>query len=92
MTPLLALTGTEQTMWTIVLALGVVVLAVVVVLLTWLYRTVERIDVGVRAVWESATRVAGNTATTWQLTETVRALEELADEFRRHGELLEGHR
>lgn len=77
------------TLWSILLGVGVVVLAVVVVLLLVLYRVVVDIDEGVQSVWQAATKVAANTATTWQLRETAAALSAVKDEALRHAELLE---
>lgn len=80
------------TLWSILLGVGVVVLAAVVVLLLVLYRIVVDIDQGVQEVWRAATKVAANTATTWQLRETAAALSAIRDEALRHAELLEGTR
>lgn len=85
----LALVAEYQTFWWIALGTGAVVLVVVIALLTILLRTVQRIDDGVREVWETATRLASNTATTWQLRETAGALEEIKAEALRHDELLQ---
>lgn len=86
---LLALVAEYQTFWWIALGTGAVVLVVVIALLTILLRTVQRIDEGVREVWETATRLASNTATTWQLRETAGALQEIKAEALRHDELLQ---
>lgn len=80
------------TLWSILLGVGVVVLAAVVVLLLVLYRIVVEIDEGVQVVWRTATQVAANTATTWQLRETAAALSAVKEEALRHAELLEGAR
>ena len=85
----LALVAEYQTFWWIALGTGAVVLVVVIALLTMLLRTVQRIDDGVREVWETATRLASNTATTWQLRVTAGALEEIKAEALRHDELLQ---
>jgi hypothetical protein len=89
-TLVLALTSGERTLWTVLLVVGVVVLAVVVVLLQALYRAVVDVDEGAQGVWSSATRLARNTATTWQLGRTAGALEAVEEEARRHDALLEG--
>lgn len=89
---LFALVAEYQTFWLVALGTGGVVLVVVVALLTILLRTVQQIDEGVREVWEAATRLASNTATTWQLRETAVALEEIKAEALRHDELLESKR
>lgn len=91
-TLVLALTSGERTMWTILLVVGVVILAVVVLLLQRLYTEVVRVDEGAKGVWASATRLARNTATTWQLGRTAEALEAVSEEARRHAELLEVER
>lgn len=91
LTPL-ALTPTYETFWLISLGIGAVVLVVVIALLTLLLKLVRDIDVGVREVWETATRLASNTATTWQLRETAKRLDELAEEAAHHDELLESKR
>lgn len=83
------LTDEVVTLWSILLGVGVVVLAVVVVLLLVLHRIVVDIDEGVQLVWRTATKVAANTATTWQLRETAAALSAVKDEALRHADLLE---
>lgn len=85
----LALTAEEADLWAILLVVGVVVLLAVAVLLHVLLRLVVKIDEGVAEVWQAATRVAGNTATTWQLGVTGDALEAIRDEAVRHDALLE---
>jgi hypothetical protein len=85
----LALTTEEADLWTILLVVGVVVLIAVAVLLHVLLRLVAKIDDGVAEVWQSATLVAGNTATTWQLGVTGDALEAIRDEAVRHDAMLE---
>jgi hypothetical protein len=74
------------------LALGIalfVVVPVVVVLLHRLLRTVGRVERSVIALWNTATTVARNTATTWQLGGTGDALDALKAEALRHDALLE---
>ncbi|HEX2028014.1 MAG TPA: hypothetical protein VHF25_08455 [Nitriliruptorales bacterium] len=85
---LLALATEFQTFWWVALGMGLVVVIVVIALLTLLLRIVQGIDTGVREVWETATRLASNTATTLQLHETGAALKELREEAQRHDELL----
>lgn len=73
------------------LALGIalfVVVPVVVLLLHRLLRTVDRVQASVIALWNTATTVARNTATTWQLGGTGDALEALKAEALRHDALL----
>lgn len=88
LTFLATLTSDETTLWTVLLGIGAVVLVVVIALLTLLLRFVIDIDEGVKGVWRSATRLAANTATTWQLRETTAALEAIRVEALRHDELL----
>lgn len=89
LSPVLALVDEYRTMWYVALGVGAVVLVVVIVLLTLLLRIVNNIDTGVREVWETATRLAANTATTWQLRDTATVLKELRAEARKHDELLD---
>lgn len=90
MIPLLALTDTEATVWAVLLAAGVVVLLVVTLLLHRLLIAVRKVDDAAAAVWTSATGVARNTATTWQLGQTAGALDRIEQEARRHHALLRG--
>ncbi len=78
----------DTTLWWITLGVGLVVAAVAVVLLQALYVSVRRIDEEVAALWESATRVASNTATTWMLAGTPDAAGQLAEEALRHDRFL----
>lgn len=74
------------------LALGIalfVVVPVVVFLLHRLLRTVGRVERSVVDLWNTATTVARNTATTWQLGGTGDALEALKAEALRHDALLD---
>lgn len=80
--------ATYETPWLVALGAGLVVLVVVALLLHRLLHVVTDIDRGVHAVWGAATRVAGDTATTWQLDETGDTLERMAAETRAHAELL----
>lgn len=89
MNSLLTVTGADQTFWLIALGIGLVVVAVVIALLTLLVRLVSYIDEGVAEVWATATRLAANTATTWQLQNSLHATRQLKDEIRRHDQLLE---
>jgi hypothetical protein len=83
-----ALAPEVQRIWWITLGLGVVVAAVVVLLLQLLLRAVERIERNVIALWQTATTVARNTATTWLLGDTAVALDQLKAEALRHDALL----
>ena len=89
MTTVLALTADERTLWYVALGIGLVVVFVVIALLTLLVRLVRYIDDGVAEVWATATRLAANTATTWQLQNTLNATRHLQEELRRHDQLLE---
>lgn len=87
-TVVLALAEEHITMWWVTLGLGAVVLIAVVVLLSLLVAFVDDIDVNVREVWDTATRVAANTATTWMLQQTTVRTAELDAEVQRHAQLL----
>jgi hypothetical protein len=74
------------------LALGIalfVVVPVVVLLLHRLLRSVDRTERAVVDLWNTATTVARNTATTWQLGGTGDALDALKAEALRHDALLD---
>lgn len=77
-----------QMLWWVTLAAGLVVAIVVVVLLHTLLKTVEKVQRNVITLWETATTVAQNTATTWMLEEEGVALDELRSELLRHDRLL----
>ena len=83
-----ALAPEVQRIWWITLGVGVVVAAVVVLLLQLLLRAVERVERNVTELWQTATTVARNTATTWLLGETAAALDQLKAEALRHDALL----
>lgn len=85
---LAALASDVQTIWWITLGIGLVVALVVVFLLHTLLREVRRIDSNVKTLWSTATMVARNTATTWQLNDTAEGLEAIKGEALRHDELL----
>lgn len=74
--------------WWITLGLGMVVIAAVILLLFLLHTFVSDIDRNVREVWETATRVAQNTSTTWMLNQAGVLTGELRDEVRRHAQLM----
>lgn len=77
----------EITVWWIALGIGAVVLVVVVALLTLLLRFVHDIDSGVAEVWSTATKLAANTATAWQLQGTANTVAKIKEEARRHDQL-----
>jgi hypothetical protein len=83
-----ALAPEVQRIWWITLGVGLVVAAGVVILLQLLLRAVERIERNVVELWQTATTVARNTATTWLLGETAAALDQLKAEALRHDALL----
>lgn len=85
---LLALAQEHITMWWVTLGLGAVVIIAVVVLLSLLVAFVDDIDENVREIWDTATRLAANTATTWMLQQTTVRTAELDAEVQRHAQLL----
>ncbi len=85
---ILALQSEHVTFWWITLGMGLVVEIAVIVLLSLLVSFVHDIDRNVRDAWETATRVAANTATTWMLQQTGVRTEDLLNEVERHNELL----
>ena len=86
--PVLALAQDHINMWWITLGLGAVVIIAVIVLLSLLIALVDDIDKNVREAWETATRLAANTATTWMLQQTTVRTAELDAEVQRHAQLL----
>lgn len=85
---LAALASDVERMWWLTLAVGLVVALVVTFLLHTLLTAVKRIDRNVKVLWQTATTVARNTATTWQLTQTAAALEEIKAEALEHDRFL----
>ena len=83
-----ALQSEHVTFWWITLGMGAVVEIAVIVLLSLLVSFVNDIDVNVREAWETATRLAANTATTWMLQQTGVRTEDLRAEVDRHVEFL----
>ena len=86
---MLALAGEHLSFWSITLGLGAVVISAVILLLTLLVQFVNDIDRNVAETWETATRVAQNTSTTWMLTQATSLTGDLRDEVKKHAELLE---
>ncbi|MGI9033595.1 MAG: hypothetical protein ACR2HY_07940 [Acidimicrobiales bacterium] len=82
------LASEHLTFWSITLGLGAVVISAVILLLFLLVQFVKDIDRNVRETWETATRVAQNTSTTWMLTQCTSLTADLRNEVRRHAELL----
>ena len=76
--------STNQTLWWITLAVGLVVAVVVWILLERLRRAVNEVDAGVSVLWTMGKRVAQNTSTTYLLTTTKERGVELLDELGEH--------
>ena len=76
--------STNQTLWWITLAVGLVVAVVVWVLLERLRRSVVEVDRDVSDVWTIGKRVAQNTSTTYLLQTTKARGVELAEELEQH--------
>lgn len=81
---------TDVGLWWLALGLGLVVIVVAVVLLQVFLREVHRIERHARQIWQAGKDVAANTATTWQLQQTVSHADAILDEVQRHVRLLEG--
>ena len=79
----------DITFWWVTLVLGAVVISAVILLLSLLVTFVDVIDKNVREAWDTATRVAQNTATTWMLNQAGSLTSDLRNEVRRHAELFE---
>jgi len=77
------------TFWWVTLGLGAVVISAVILLLSLLVTFVDDIDKNVREAWDTATRVAQNTATTWMLNQAGSLTADLRTEVRKHAELFE---
>jgi hypothetical protein len=87
----MTLSGDTVFLWWLSLGIALfVVVPVVVLLLHALLRSVVRTERAVIALWNTATSVARNTATTWQLDGTGDALDALRAETLRHYALLDG--
>jgi type II secretory pathway component PulF len=76
--------STNQTLWWITLAVGLVVAVVVWILLQRLHRSVLEVERAVTAVWTMGKRVAQNTSTTYLLQTTKARGVELAEELEQH--------
>ena len=76
--------STNQTLWWITLAVGLVVAVVVWVLLERLRRSVVEVDRDVSDVWTMGKRVAQNTSTTYLLQTTKARGVDLAEELEQH--------
>jgi len=87
---MLALQQEHITAWWTTLGLGVVLIVAVIVLLSLLVSFVKDIDTNVRETWDTATRLASNTATTWMLQQTATRVEDLGNEVDKHIQALSG--
>ena len=76
--------STNQTLWWITLAVGLVVALVVWFLLERLRRAVVEVDRSVSDVWTMGKRVAQNTSTTYLLQTTKARGVELVEELEHH--------
>ena len=76
--------STNQTLWWITLAVGLVVAIVVWLLLERLRRAVVEVDRAVSGVWTMGKRVAQNTSTTYLLDTTKERGVELVEELGEH--------
>ena len=76
--------STNQTLWWITLAVGLVVAVVVWVLLERLRRAVVEVDRGVDVLWTMGKRVAQNTSTSYLLQTTKERGVELVEELDEH--------
>lgn len=86
---MLGLAHEDVTMWWISIGMGAVVVVAVIVLLSLLITFVQDIDRNVKILWNTATRVARNTATSWMLKQTASATGALRAEAHRHAEALQ---
>lgn len=84
----LALETETKIWWWVTVWVGLIVAIVVVILLQFLLIAVREIETNVKVLWQTATTVARNTATSWQLDNTADELGELKAEALRHDALL----
>ncbi len=66
--------------WSITLGAGMVVAVVVTILLQILLLSVIKVERNVKTLWETATTLARNTATTWLLAAVAETIEEIEKE------------
>lgn len=66
-----------QQMWWLTLGAGLLVAAVVTMLLHLLLVSVIKVERNVKKLWQTATTLARNTATTWMIEQTADAVEEI---------------
>ena len=84
--------STNQTLWWVTLAVGLVVAVVVWVLLERLRRAVADVDRSVDVLWTMGKRVAQNTSTTYLLATTRERGVELLGELEEHRAAANGGR
>ncbi len=84
----LALAAEETAFWQVLLILGAVVLVAVIALLSLLLRSVGSIEASVQRLVDVAQGIAGNTANIPVALAVADSLDEIADEARRHAQLL----
>jgi hypothetical protein len=83
-----ALTQGDNIFWWVSIGVGFAVVGVVIVLLSLLSSFVKDIDDRVEDALDTAGRVAGNTANTSELVDTLNLVVGLKEETARHAELL----
>lgn len=76
--------STNEGLWWLTLAVGLVVALVVWFLLERLRRSVNTVDASVDRVWTMGKRVAQNTSTTYLLTTTKQRGSDLLEELEEH--------
>lgn len=79
----------EKAFWYVALGIGLVVILVVIVLLTFLRSLVAEIDDGVDFLWTVTKRMAINTTGAYQLAGTGSILRALREEALRQDKMLE---
>jgi len=84
----LALAAEEITFWQVTLVIGAVVIVAVIALLSLLLYLVGSIEAGVQRLRDVAQEVRGNTANIKIALVVADTLDEIADEARRHAQLL----
>jgi hypothetical protein len=84
----LALAAREITFWQVLLVVGAVVIVAVIALLSLLLTLVRSIEASVQRLGNVAQGVAGNTANIKIALAVADSLDEIADEARRHAQLL----
>jgi hypothetical protein len=84
----LALATEEITFWQVILIIGAVVIIAVIALLSLLLYLVRSIETGVQGLGDVAQGVASNTGNIKIALAVADSLDEIADEARRHAQLL----